>query len=159
MTHTDLAPATVLLIDDDGGVRDAIARLLRSAGWETEQFSSAQDFLAAPPFTGTGCIVLDISMPGMSGPELHEWMIKHDVSVPVIYLSGHCNVPTSVKAMKLGAKDVLQKPADADVLLQAVAAAVQQHHQDRLRRQADEQVVSRLRTLSAREREESWTTC
>ena len=145
--------ATVLLIDDDDDVLEAVARLLRSAGWRTASFRSAQDFLAEPPFDGTGCIVLDISMPGMTGPQLHDWMRGHGITLPVIYLSGHCDVPTSVQAMKCGALDVLQKPADAEVLLQAISAAVGQHRKDCLRRDADDEIAARLATLSARERE------
>lgn len=145
--------ATVLLIDDDADVLEAVARLLRSAGWNTASFRSAQDFLAAPPFSGTGCIVLDILMPGMSGPQLHDWMRQHEITLPVIYLSGHCDVPTSVQAMKSGALDVLQKPADAEVLLQAISAAVEQHRRESLRRDANDEIAARLAILSARERE------
>lgn len=144
---------TVLLIDDDTDVLEAVARLLRSAGWNTALFRSARDFLAAPPFSGTGCIVLDISMPGMTGPQLHDWMREHGITLPVIYLSGHCDVPTSVQAMKCGALDVLQKPADAEVLLQSISHAVEQHRKDRLRRDADDEIAARLASLSARERE------
>lgn len=149
----DLTEATVLLIDDEAEVRDAIARLLRSAGWRTEQFACAQDFLDAPPFRGTGCILLDIRMPGMTGPELHAWMREHDVSLPVVYLSGHCDVPTSVQAMKGGAVDVLQKPADADALFSAITDALERHHRDRVRRASDSEIAIRLASLSARERE------
>lgn len=145
--------ATVLLIDDDADVLDAVSRLLRSSGWNTEKFVSARDFLASPPFTGIGCVVLDVSMPGMTGPELHDWIREHGVSLPIIYLSGQCDVPTSVQAMKRGALDVLQKPVDAAVLLQAIADAVERCRRDRLRRDADDEIASRLVTLSARERE------
>ena len=150
MDHSD---ATVLLIDDDPDVRDALGRLFRSAGWKAEMFSSAHDFLATGPGDGIGCIVLDIRMPDMSGPQLHSWMRDHNISWPVIYLSGHCDVPLSVQAMKQGARDVLQKPADADVLLQSIADAVEQHRQDRLRQDAAGDVTRRLETLSVRERE------
>lgn len=149
----DSTDATVLLIDDDADVLEAVARLLRSAGWKTALYRSAQDFLAAPPFSGIGCIVLDISMPGMTGPQLHDWMREHENTLPVIYLSGHCDVPSSVRAMKCGALDVLQKPADAEVLLQAISAAVEQHRNDCLRRDADDEITTRLATLSPRERE------
>lgn len=145
--------ATVLLIDDDGDVREAVGRLLLSAGWHTEVFASAQDFLARQPFNGTGCIVLDISMPGMTGPELHARMRVLGISLPVIYLSGHCDVPSSVLAMKRGALDVLQKPADAEILLHAIADAVERHRLDCLRREADGEIATRLASLSARERE------
>jgi len=150
MDYTD---ATILLIDDDVDVREATGRLLRSAGWKTDAFASAQDFLAELPFSGIGCVVLDVSMPGMTGPELHDWMREHDCSLPVIYLSGRCDIPTSVQAMKHGARDVLEKPVDDIIFLQAVADAVEQHRQDALRRDAKDGIASRLATLSARERE------
>ena len=149
----DTTDATVLLIDDDEDVRDSVGRLLRSAGWNTEFFASAQDFLTRPPFTGTGCILLDISMPEMTGPQLHGWIRDNGISLPVIYLSGHCDVPSSVLAMKHGAMDVLEKPADADVLLDAIAKAVQQHRLHTVRRNADDEINSRLASLSMRERE------
>lgn len=149
----DTTEATVLLIDDDDDVRESVGRLLRSAGWNTELFSSAQDFLTRPPFAGTGCILLDISMPEMTGPQLHGWIREHGISLPVIYLSGHCDVPSSVLAMKHGAMDVLEKPADADVLLDAIASAVEQHRLHNLRRNADDEIHNRLASLSARERE------
>ena len=148
----DTSNATVLLIDDDDDVRESVGRLLRSAGWNTELFSSAQDFLTRPPFAGTGCILLDISMPEMTGPQLHGWIRENGISLPVIYLSGHCDVPSSVLAMKHGAMDVLEKPADADVLLDAIAGAVEQHRLHKLRRDAKDEIHDRLASLSARER-------
>lgn len=150
MESTD---ATILLIDDDADVREATGRLLRSAGWNTDAFASAQDFLAYLPFTGIGCLVLDVSMPGMTGPELHDWMRAHDCALPVIFLSGRCDIATSVQAMKHGALDVLEKPVDDHTLLQAIADAVEQHRQDSLRRDTKEGIADRLATLSARERE------
>ena len=149
----DTSNATVLLIDDDDDVRESVGRLLRSAGWNTELFSSAQDFLTRPPFAGTGCILLDITMPEMTGPQLHGWIRENGISLPVIYLSGHCDVPSSVLAMKHGAMDVLEKPADADVLLDAIAGAVEQHSLHKLRRDAKDEIHDRLASLSARERE------
>jgi FixJ family two-component response regulator len=104
-------------------------------------------------FEGDGCILLDLAMPGMSGSELHSWLRERGVTLPVIFLSGHADVSTSVAAMKHGAFDVLEKPADADVLLQAVDEAVERHHQERLRRAAADEVSCRVDTLSARERQ------
>lgn len=145
--------ATVLLIDDDPDVREAVARLLRSAGWKMEIFASANEFVARQPMSGIGCIVLDICMPEMTGPQLHDWMREHQMSWPVIYLSGHCDVAASVRAMKHGATDVLEKPADAEALLQAINDAVAQHRQFCLRRDSDDGIRARLATLSVRERE------
>ncbi|QDH70446.1 response regulator transcription factor [Lysobacter alkalisoli] len=149
----DCTDASVLLIDDDAAVRNGLVRLIRSAGWNATPFASAEEFLASDATDDLGCIVLDIRMPGLTGPELHAWMREHDISLPVIYLSGFCDIRTSVQAMKLGASDVLEKPADADVLLQAIAAAVERHRQDCSRRQASDAFGTRLGTLSVRERE------
>lgn len=145
--------ATVLLIDDDADVRDALERLLRSAGWRSESYGSADAFLACASFDGLGCILLDIRMAGMDGMALHEWIRANGVTLPVIFLSAHCDVPISVQAMKRGAVDVLQKPVDADVLLAAIADAVERNHQDRLRRDAVDEIEVRVDSLSPRERE------
>ncbi len=144
---------TVLLIDDDADVRDAVARLFRSAGWNTEVFASGQEFLARSNFTGAGCVVLDINMPGISGPQVHDKMREQAMTLPVIYLSAHCDVPVSVQAMKHGALDVLQKPVDSDVLLTAVADAVKWHRLEVARRACNQVIAQRLATLSVRERE------
>lgn len=149
----DTTDATVLLIDDDAGVRDAVGRLLRSAGWQTRSFSSANEFIAEGMFEGLGCLVLDVSMPGMTGPELQAWLREHAIAMPVIFLSGEVDVATSVLAMKRGAVDVLEKPVDAEALLRAVDDAIESHRQDRLRRHACDEIGIRLATLSLRERE------
>jgi FixJ family two-component response regulator len=145
--------ATVLLVDDDAAVREAVARLLRSAGWKTEQFASAQAFLERKHFDDVGCLVLDISMPGMSGLELQAMMRVLGISMPVIFLSAVCDVPTSVGAMRDGAFDVLQKPADADTLLKDVDDAVRRHRSALARERSDAQIAGRLALLSRRERE------
>jgi FixJ family two-component response regulator len=149
----DTNQATVLLIDDDAEVRDAVGRLLRSAGWQAETFASAHEFVERARLDGIGCIVLDICMDGMNGVELHEWIRAHQVTQPVIFLSAHCDVPISVQAMKQGAIDVLQKPADADALLEAISSAVRRHGEDVCRRNAIGAIENRVRTLSVRERQ------
>ncbi len=149
----DSTDATVLLIDDDLEVRDGVGRLLRSAGWRMEAFASAQEFMEQPPYEGIGCLVLDVSMPGMSGPDLHRWMHENDRSLPVIYLSARCDVSISVAAMKRGAVDVLEKPADADVLLQAIAEAVELHRLETAQRRATDDIRRRHLSLSRREGE------
>lgn len=148
-----MSDATVFLIDDDADVRDAISRLLRSAGWKVDAYATADAFLARGGHADTGCVLLDISMPGMTGPQLHGWMLENGISLPVIYLSGHCDVPTSVRAMKQGAVDVLEKPADADALVEAITRAVERHREHKLRRESDDDVQGRLASLSRRERQ------
>ena len=134
-------------------MRTATARLLRSAGWNSRAFASAQEFIAGLPFEGPGCVVLDVSMPGMSGPELQDWLREHDCSLPVIFLSGRCDVPISVTAMRHGARDVLEKPADDEVLLKAVADAVERHREELVARQSRDNVARRLALLTVRERQ------
>ncbi len=144
----DGGDATVLLVDDESEVREGISRLLRAAGWKAEVFASAEEFIAQLPLTGVGCVVLDVSMPGMTGPQLHDRIRETDSAFPIIYLTGRCDIATTVQAMKWGALDVLEKPVDDDVLLQAIAAAVERHRQDCQRRDAKNSVASRLSTLS-----------
>lgn len=149
----DQNDAVVMLVDDDADVREAVGRLLRAAGWTTRVFASAQDFMAAQPVERGACLVLDVSMPGMSGPELHAWMKERGMPLPVIYLSAHVDVPTSVLAMKRGALDVLEKPFDGHTLLRLIGEAVEQHRLERARHSAHDEIGRRLKSLSARERE------
>lgn len=149
----DPTDATVLLIDDDAGVLKAVARLLRTAGWRTRSFASARDFIDAGGFEGLGCLVLDVSMPGMTGPELHAWLRENDVALPVIFLSGELDIPTSVLAMKRGAVNVLEKSVEAAALLHAIDEAIELHRQELLRRHSDDDIGSRVASLSLRERQ------
>jgi FixJ family two-component response regulator len=121
------AAARVLIVDDDAGMRNALARLFRAAGHEAEAFASPQAFLARLPLPGAACLVLDINMPGMSGTQLQERMAGQGIALPIVFLTGHGDIPTSVQAMKNGAVDFLLKPADGDVLLQVVGAALERH--------------------------------
>lgn len=145
--------ATVFVIDDDPIVRDALRRLLRSAGWKVEAFAAAPDFLEIPPAEGPGCILLDVNMPGMTGPQLHDRLRETGIDFPVIYLTGQCSVSTSVRAMKNGASDFLEKPIDADTLLPAVEFAVARHRESRERHQRVHDIQRCLASLSTRERE------
>jgi FixJ family two-component response regulator len=145
--------ATIYVIDDEPDVCAGLSRLLRSAGWSVMAYTSAPEFLEHTPVHGVGCVLLDVSMPGMSGPELHQRLCNLGLEFPVIYLTGQASVPLSVQAMKRGAADFLEKPVDADQLLTAIDAAVARHRA----RQAEDSRLSaarqRLAKLSARERE------
>lgn len=145
--------ATVFVVDDDSEVRAALARLLRSAGWRVVPTASASEFLDQVPATGTGCILLDVNMPGMSGPELHQQLREREVTLPVIYLTGQGSVPVSVRAMKYGALDFLEKPVDDEVLLDAIEQAVARHWQANALAERQDEIRRRLNTLSPRERE------
>jgi FixJ family two-component response regulator len=140
-------------VDDDPSVRKSLLRLIRSAGWQGEAFASAQDFLARPAFSGTGCVVLDVRMPGMTGPELRDLMAEQDISLPVIFLTGHGDVPTGVDAMKKGAVDFLQKPVNDEALLQAIQHAVLRHAVAQIHRQELERIQACLLSLTPREHE------
>ena len=144
---------TVFVIDDDSGVRRSLARLIRSAGWNVEPYASARAFLDRPAYADIGCVVLDVSMPEMSGPELHEWMAAHGLFLPVIFLTAHGDLPTGIQAMKRGAVDFLQKPVDDVLLLQVIQNAIERHGSDRTRHRHKQEVDNRLSRLSARERE------
>jgi RNA polymerase sigma factor (sigma-70 family) len=145
--------ATVFVIDDERSVRHALARLLRSAGHRVETFASAQEFLKREQYEGVGCLVLDVRMPGMTGPELFDRMSEKGLSMPVVFLTGHGDVPTSVRAMKKGAVDFLLKPADHEALLQTIRQAVARHASEQAREQTRQGIQARLDRLSPRERE------
>ena len=150
MARTD---TRIFIVDDDPSVRRSLTRVVRSAGWNAEAFASARDFLDKPSFSGTGCVVLDVRMPGMTGPELREQMAARRISLPIIFLTGHGDVPTGVEAMKKGAVDFLMKPVDDEVLLEAIRMALQRHKSGQAREHEEEKIHQRLARLSVRERE------
>ncbi len=110
----------VCVVDDDASAREGIASLLRSAGLETRTFSSGEEFLAAPPPTGPSCLVLDVNLPGLSGLEVQDELAKAAVRMPIIFLTGHGDIPTTVRALKAGAVNFLTKPFDDEELLNAI---------------------------------------
>jgi FixJ family two-component response regulator len=117
---------TVFIVDDDASVRKSLARLLRAAGYDTEAFGSAEEFLSRKQHEGGGCIILDVRMPGKSGMELQEELRKADASLPIIFITAHGSIPMGVQAMKKGAVDFLSKPFEEHDLLAAVRSAVEQ---------------------------------
>ncbi len=144
---------TVLVVDDDRSVRTAIARLLRSASLDVALFASAEEFLTHTPPDVPCCVVLDVRLPGVSGLDLQEKLGHGRRELPIIFITGHGNVPTSVRAMKAGAFDFLEKPFDDQALLDAVHWALErdQHY---LKTQAERAAVKRrLKRLTPRERE------
>jgi FixJ family two-component response regulator len=143
----------VFVVDDDAAMRLSLTRLLRSADWNVETFASGSEFLARAPFSGRGCILLDVKMPGMDGMELHESLSRTGVSLPVIFLSGNSDIPISVRAMKHGAVDFLVKPVDAELLFQVIAQAISRHDGEQETRHHRDQIVSRIALLSSREQE------
>jgi FixJ family two-component response regulator len=144
---------SVLIIDDDPEFRDSVARLLRTVGLHTREFSSVADFLKADPSDGPTCLVLDVRMPGRSGLELQRDLAAANMQVPIIFITAHADVPMTVQAMKGGAMEFLTKPFRDQDLIEAVAAGLAR---DRARRESDKALAGlreRFDTLSSRERE------
>lgn len=145
--------AVVYVVDDDSSVLRSIERLLRTAGYDFKTFASAREFLDCQHPDAPSCLILDVKMPEVNGLELQNHLADRGKSFPIIFITGHGTVPISVQAMKAGAVDFLQKPFDAEDLLNAVRRAIEK---DRLvRRERDElnQLRTRLRTLTPREYE------
>lgn len=144
---------TVVVVDDDHAVRVGLQRLIRSAGYNVATFGSAQEFLAAPPVKGPGCLVLDLRMPGKGGLALQAEIAETASHLPVVFLTGHGSVPQSVQAMKGGAVDFLEKPARPDVLFAAVEQALERYANNHEQEHADRMLRSRLEQLTPRERD------
>lgn len=123
---TETATAPIYLVEDDDAVRDALAMMLRAAGRNVETFNSAESFVEQRGDAADGCIVLDLRMPGMSGLELQEMLAERQSSLPILFLTGHGDVPTAVRAMKRGATDFIEKPVDDQRLLSAIDTALTQ---------------------------------
>jgi len=146
-------PATVHVVDDDSSFLTAVSRLLRAGGYVVQTFPSAGEFLKRRSSDTAGCVVLDLRMPGPNGMELQAALAKADNPLPVIFLTGHGDIPTSVRAMRRGAVDFLTKPVKKEELFDAVRRALDRdasEHQQRARRQA---LQKRYDTLTPRERE------
>jgi len=150
---TSAGVATVFIIDDDAGVREAIQGLLKSVGLRSESFASPQEFLKNWRSNGPSCLVLDVRLPGVSGLDVQHHLAEAGVHVPVIFLTGHGDIPMSVKAMKSGAVEFLTKPFREQDLLDAIQQALDL---DRVARKREEDLAGlrkRYDTLTARERE------
>jgi FixJ family two-component response regulator len=142
----------VFVVDDDVSVRESLELLIRTAGWQPETFASAQHFLSRSRPTVPSCLVLDVTLPGLSGLELQEQLAER-TDMPIIFITGHGDVPMSVQAMKAGAIEFLTKPFKDDVLLDAIRGAIQRSHAA-LRQQSEMQVLRNCyASLTPRERE------
>lgn len=143
----------IYLVDDDPSVLTAHARMLRAHGWTVEAFESAEAFLARPTPQAQGCLVLDVSMPGLDGLQLQQRLSDAGQAMPIVFLTGHGNIPMTVQALKAGATDFLEKPVTAEALIAAVRTALAKG--EAWRRASAETTLyeQRLAKLSARERE------
>jgi FixJ family two-component response regulator len=147
---TELNP-TIYVVDDDPSVRDSTELLLKSVGFNVKIFGSAQAFLKANLQEDLGCLVLDVRMPGMSGLDLQEKLISAKTPLPVIFITGHGTVPMSVRAMKAGAVDFLQKPFEEQDLLDAINKAVARQRDRKLKEDESEKLQLRLKALTSQE--------
>jgi FixJ family two-component response regulator len=146
-------PQIVYVVDDDDAVRDSLRLLLKSAGLDCQVHSAAQEFLAACDPAQPGCLVLDVRMPGMSGLEMQQELNLRGATLPVIFITGHGDIPMAVEAMQHGAFDFLQKPFRDQELLDRVQRALVRDAENRVRLRHTDRIKERLATLSPRERE------
>jgi len=144
---------TVFVIDDDASVRKSLSRVLRAAGYSSETFSSAEEFLGREHFNGIGCLLLDVQMPGLNGMELQKELNKADYHMPIIFVTGHGDIPTGVEAIKEGAVDFLTKPVDYKKLLQAIERAIKKDRQRRAEYNEALDSRRRIELLTSRENE------
>ena len=144
---------TVFIIDDDVAVRRSLSRLLSTEDYQIEEYNSATAFLERTPYQGKGCIILDVNMPGLDGMALYEQLLAHGNNLPVIFLTGHGDIPMSVSAMKKGASDFLIKPVDETVLLATIAEAIAKYEGIYNQHLSDKTTQTRLASLTVREHE------
>jgi len=145
--------ATIAIVDDDPSVREGLSSLIRSAGLQVETFASAQEFLARSGADAPSCLVLDLQLPGLSGLDLQKKMAEAGLEIPIVFLTGHGNIPASVQAMKAGAVEFLTKPVDEQDLLQAIQEAVERDRRTRQQRAEIRELQDCYESLTARERE------
>lgn len=144
-------PPLVLVVDDDEDVRTAISELMLSVGIEAKCCASTRDLIESPLLDRAGCLVLDVRMPGASGLDLQQHLASAGISKPIVFLTGHGDIPMSVQAMKAGAVDFLTKPVRDQTLLDAVTAGIERDIAERANAQLVQEQVERYATLTPRE--------
>lgn len=145
--------AVVAIVDDDLSVRRSLQRFIRSAGWKAEPFASAQEFLASPRTDAPSCLVLDLQLPGLSGLDLQKRMAEVGLEIPIVFLTGHGNIPASVQAMKAGAVEFLTKPIDEQDLFRAIQEAIERARRTRQQHAEMRELRDQYESLTAREQE------
>lgn len=143
----------VYVVDDDSSVREAIKSLIMSVGLRVETFGTAQEFLKSTRLDAPGCVVLDVRLPGLSGLDLQRELAAHGINLPVIFITGHGDIPMSVRAMKAGALEFLTKPFRDQDLLDAIQQALERDRSARQQRLETAELRERFDSLTARERE------
>jgi FixJ family two-component response regulator len=147
------AEKTVFVVDDELSVRKSLTRLLRAAGFQAVAFASAREFLEDPADKSVGCLLLDVQMPELNGLELQQALAETGRSCPIVFITGHGDIPTSVRAMRAGAVDFLSKPFDETALFDAIARALERAGTEAKTRAESDMVEARLATLTPREHE------
>ena len=153
MRESRESDAIIAIVDDDASVREGLQSLIRSAGWRVETFVSAQEFLARLGAEAPSCVILDLQLPGLSGLDLQNRMAKGGVEIPIVFLTGHGDIPASVQAMKAGAVEFLTKPLDEQKLLQAIQEAIERDRRIRRQRAETREVRGRYEVLTPREQQ------
>jgi FixJ family two-component response regulator len=153
MRESRQSEAVIAVVDDDPSVRQGLQRLIRSVGWKAETFASAQEFLARPPTEAPSCLVLDLQLPDLSGLDLQKRMAEVGLETPIVFLTGHGNIPASVQAMKAGAVEFLTKPVDGQDLLRAIQEAIERDRRTRQQHADMRQLRDRYESLTPREQE------
>jgi len=153
MPEQQQSRAIIAIVDDDPSVRKGLERLIRSVGWKTETFASAQEFLARPGTEAPGCLVLDLQLPDVSGLDLQKRMAEVGLETPIVFLTGHGDIPASVQAVKAGAIEFLTKPVDEQDLLKAIQEAVERDRRTRQQHAHMRELRDRYESLTAREQE------
>jgi len=144
---------TVFVVEDDASVRRSTERMIRMGGFNVRAFESARDFLSSQRPDGPACLVLDVRLPGLSGLDLQRELSHSGKQIPIIFMTGHGNIPMTVRAMKAGAVEFLTKPVKPRVLLEAIQAAVERDRASCQARAATQDLRSRYEQLTSRERE------
>jgi FixJ family two-component response regulator len=143
----------VYVVDDDPGVREALDSLIRSVGFRVQTFASAQDFLQSKPTTAPACLILDVRLPGLSGLDLQRELRQADIHIPVIFVTGHADIPMSVRAMKAGAVEFLTKPVRDQDLLDAIQQAIERDRASQRGRDEMAHLRELFHSLTPRERQ------
>ena len=144
---------SVFVVDDDQAMRNSLKWLIESVGMKVETFASADEFIHNYYPGRAGCLLLDVRMPGMSGLELQEHFLEHQINIPIIIITGHGDVPMAVRAMKSGAVDFIEKPFNDELLLESIRTALNYDHQLRTAQSERAEIAARLAQLTPREHE------
>ena len=145
--------AIVAIVDDDLSFREGVSSLIRAAGWKVETFASAEEFLARPRAEAPSCLLLDLQLPDLSGLDLQKRMAEGNLDIPIVFITGHGDIPASVQAMKAGAVEFLTKPFDKEQLFLAIAEAMERDRANRRRHADMDALRARYESLTRREQE------